>query len=64
MFHNLQSIQQEVNAKQSRFQAQAARQRLVNTCATAVQTGETSGHLEMRRPRLLVLRLRLVKQAK
>jgi hypothetical protein len=64
MFHNLEGIQQEVQARQARFQAQAAQARLVNAGAVARQTGEISGCREMKRPWFLALGLRLVKQAK
>ena len=64
MFNNLQSIQQEVKAKQARFQSEATRQTLLKACAIAEQSGENSGHQERKHPWFFAFRLRLVRQPK
>lgn len=64
MFQDMHNFEQEVKAKQARFQAHAARQRMVKACVIAGQKGENPDQPKERRPWLLALGLRLVRQLK
>jgi hypothetical protein len=65
MFHDFNSLRQEVEAKQGRFQSRAAQERLVNACLEAGEpTPAVIGRPEAKRTWFLALRLRLVRQSK
>ena len=60
----MDNFQQEAKAKQARFQAQAAQERLIKACADVKQPVENSGYREIMRPWFLALRVGFVKQSK
>ncbi len=64
MFQSMHNFEQEVKVKHSRFQAQAAQERIVNNCVIAGQKEENSYQPEERRPWLLALGFRLTRQPK
>ena len=64
MFHDMDNFQQEVEAKQARFQAQATQERMVKTCANAGQSRQIIGRPEKRRLWLLLLGFKLMRQPK
>lgn len=64
MYNNFNSLRQEVEAKQTRFQSRAARERLVKTCLEAGGPAAVTGRPETKRAWFLALRLKLVRQPK
>ena len=64
MYHNFNTLRQEVETKQARFQSRAARERLVKACLEAVEPATVSGRPEIKRTWLLALRFGLVRQPK
>ena len=62
MYHNFNSLRQEVDARQTRFQSRAARERLVKGCLEAGEPSAVTDRPETKRGWLLALRFRLVRQ--